>query len=353
MNLNKYVCEKLYMEVKNKLQEEFMMRGMTYRGSETSIWKLENPKNNKTYFQQILEETSQTSFSTTFNNMYLWRKRNEIKQKEVINFREDYLFVFIKFLGYANTHQYINEYSLTLNNFLGIKTEGKTVIVQPIFEINKLVPMNDMIGKFALANEQTHDSRDTECVLELITLFQDYNQILPKRIHDQDIVKLENGNYKFDETILKQNKTNCVFSIGFYSNYFTLWALTKHATQYIDFTEKPLRFRARYFNQQLQQSCWTDYYEMNDQYDIGFLIKLPIKFSQEILNVYFFCGIGNKATQAITSYFCKNWKTIQNKRDFEQDTLINDSPFIIVFKVSKSNLKETYIEKVVKLENLI
>ena len=215
MNINKNLCEKLYLEVKSKLQEEFMLRGMTYRGSETSIWKLENPKNDKTYFQQILEEKTHISFSTTFNNMYLWRKRNEVQQKEIVNFQEDYLHIFIKFLGYSNPQAYISEFSLTLHSFFGIKKEGKIIVVQPIFDANKDVPPPDLMGKFPLANEQTVDSRDTECLLELINLFHDYNQTLPKRVYDQEIVQIVRGKHKFIETVLNQNKTNCIFSIGF------------------------------------------------------------------------------------------------------------------------------------------
>lgn len=349
MNINKNLCEKLYSEVKNKLQEEFRLRGMTYKASETSIWKLENPQLGKTYFQQILEETTKVSFSTTFNNMYLWRKRNEIQTGESTNFREDYLDIFIKFLGYSNPQAYIGEFSLTLHRFFDIQKEGKVIVIQPIFDAYKQTSMRDIIGKFALANDQTHDSRDTECILELFHLFQDYQQALPKRIYDQDIVIPDDDIYKLNETVLKQNKANCIFSIGLYSNYFTLWALTNHAHEYIDYSTKHLGFRVKYYNKQLQQTCWTDYYEMNDEFDTGFLIKLPITFSQETINCYLFCGIGNKATQAITSYLCQNWKTIQQKQDYDQESLVNDSPFIMVFRVHKSNLSQIYCEKVVKL----
>lgn len=350
MNINKNLCEKLYGEVKTKLQEEFIKRGMTYRGSETSIWKLLNPKNDKTYFQIILEEITKTHFSATFNNMYLWRKRNEVQTREVVNFQEDYLYLFIKFLGYANPQEYISAFSLTLHSFFGIKKEGKIIVVQPIFDANKDVPPPDLGGKFPLANEQTVDSRDTECLLELINLFHDYNQTLPKRVYDQDLIKIEGEIYQFVETSLNLNKTNCIFSIGFYSNYFFRWALTNHAATYIEYLENPVRFRVRYFSPLLQQAVWTDYYQSSASFDCGFLLKLPIQFTTEIIPCYFFCGIENKGTRAITSYLCQNWKTIQQKQDFERDEPLNDAPFLMVFRVNKSNLTEIYCEKVVKLD---
>jgi hypothetical protein len=350
MNINKNLCEKLYTEVKAKLQEEFIKRGMTYRGSETSIWKLQDPKNEKTYFQLILEEKTHLLFSTTFNNMYLWRKQNEVQTREVVNFQEDYLEVFTKFLGYSNPQTYISEFSLTLHNYFGIKNEGKIIVVQPIFDANKDVPPPDLMGKFPRANEQTVDSRDTECLLELIQLFHGYHQILPQRVYDQDLVHLENQKYVFTETNLNLNKTNCIFSIGFYSNYFFRWVLAHHAHYYLEYLENPVRFRVKYFNAQLQQTAWSDYYEGSEHFDCGFLLKLPIKFSQETINCYFFCGIENKATLAITSYLCQNWKLIQKKQDFERDIPLNDLPFLMVFKISKTNIKEIYCEKVVALD---
>ena len=149
---------------------------------------------------------------------------------------------------------------------------------------------------------------------------------------------------------MKQNKTHCIFSIGFYSNYFTLWALSQYAADYIDYSHARLRFRVRYFNQQLQKACWTDYYELNDQFDTGFLLKWPINMATETLNCYFFCGVGNKGTQAITHYLCQNWQIIQQKRDSERDTLLFDAPFIMVFKINRTNMEEIYIEKVIKLD---
>ncbi len=350
MNINKNLCEKLYIEVKSKLQEEFVKRGMTYRGSETSIWKLTNPKTEKTYFQLILEEITHLSFSTTFNNMYLWRKRNEVQTREVVNFQEDYLELFTKFLGYAHPQAYISEFSLTLHSYFGIKKEGKIVVVQPIFDANKDVPPPDLGGKFPLANEQTVDSRDTECLLELISLFHGYHQILPQRVYDQDLVSIKDGEYKFIETNLNLNKTNCIFSIGFYSNYFFRWILTHHASAYVEYLENPVRFRVRYFNPQLQQTTWTDYYEGSELFDCGFLLKLPIKFSHETINCYFFCGIENKATLSITTYLCQNWKNLPKKQDFDRDIPLDDSPFILIFRVNKTNLKELYCEKVVVLD---
>ena len=352
MNINKNLCEKLYLEVKTKLQDEFIKRGMTYRGSETSIWKLENTQNGKTYFQIILEDITKNTFSTTFNNMYLWKKRNEVQNKENVNFQEDYLYLFIKFLGYSNAQEYISEFSLTLHSFFGVKNEGKIIVVQSLFDANKDVPIHDNFhtGKYPLGNEQTVDSRDTECLLELINLFHDYNQTLPKRVYDQDLIAVKGKKLSYIETNLNLNKTNCIFSIGFYSNNFLNWVLVNHAKDLIEYTENPYQFRLKYFNPKLQKPCWTDYYAGNDIFDCGFLLKLPVKFKTETINCYFFCGIENRATKAITNYLCQNWKTIQSKQDFERDIPLNDSPFVMVFKVSKSNLMECYCEKVIKLD---
>ncbi|MFN8354227.1 MAG: hypothetical protein U0Y10_07275 [Spirosomataceae bacterium] len=350
MNINKNLCEKLYTEVKTKLQEEFVRRGMTYRGSETSIWKLVHPKTDKTYFQIILEESTKTQFTTTFNHMYLWRKRNEVQGREVVNFQEDYLILFTKFLGYTNPQEYINAFSLTLSSFFGIKKEGKIVVVQPIFDANKDVPPPDLGGKFPLANEQTVDSRDTECLLELINLFHDYNQTLPKRVYDQELVTVIEEKLSFSETILNLNKTTCIFSIGFYSNYFFRWVLTHHVGSYLEYLENPVRFRVRYWHPVLQEAVWTDYYENSPLFDCGFLLKYPIRLATETIPCYFFCGIENKGTRAITSYLCQHWKTIQQKHDSERDEPLNDAPYVMVFKVNKSNLVEIYTEKVVKLD---
>jgi hypothetical protein len=120
------------------------------------------------------------------------------------------------------------------------------------------------------------------------------------------------------------------------------------ANQYLEYEENPVRFRIRYSNN--NQVFWTDYYESNEQFGCGFLMKLPIQFSQETINCYFFCGIENKGTRAITNYLCQNWKNIQQKQDYEQEMPVNDSPFIMVFRVNKSNLSQIYCEKVVKLD---
>lgn len=350
MNIHKNLCEQLYLDVKTKLQKEFVKRGMTYRGSETFIWKVVDPKTSVTYVQSILEETTQLAFSSTFNTMYLWRKRNEAQTREVVNFQEDYLHLFTRFLGYPNPQTYINEFSLTLHHFFGIRKEGKIVVIQPIFDANKDVPPPDMMGKFPRAHEQTVDSRDTECLLELITLFHEYNQTLPKRVYDQDLIEITDGNLHFIETNLNPNKTNCLFSIGFYSNYFFRWVLQNHVADFIEYTDDPVRFRVKYFNAQLQQPAWTDYYESNDSFDCGFLLKWPIRFSGETLPCYFFCGIENKSTRAITSYLCQNWQLIQKKHDGERDIPLHESPFVMVFKVNKNNLREMYCEKVVALD---
>jgi hypothetical protein len=50
MNIEKNVCEKLYSEVKTKLQQELTKKGKTFRGSETHIWKMTEPKLEKPIF---------------------------------------------------------------------------------------------------------------------------------------------------------------------------------------------------------------------------------------------------------------------------------------------------------------
>ena len=349
MNINKNLCEKLYSEVKTKLQKEFITRGMTYRGSETSIWKLVNPSTDKTNFQTILEEHTQLSFSTTFNTMYLWRKKNEVQNREIVNFQEDYLELFTKFLGYPNPQSYISEFSLTLHNYFGIKNEGKIVVVQPIFDANKDVPPPDMQGKFPRANEQTVDSRDTECLLELIQLFHSYHQILPQRVYDQELITYEDNKYEFNETVLNLNKTNCIFSIGFYSNYFFRWVLANYAYPYLEFDDKNIRFRIKYFHPMLEQAVWSDFYEGSEEFDVGFLCKLPIQFATSTVPCYFFCGLENKATLAMTKYLCHNWKNLAQKQDTERGVPIGDASFTIVMRVNRGNLKEIYCEKVALL----
>jgi len=350
MTINKTLCEKLYAEVKTKLQQEFVKRGMTFRGSETSIWKLSNPKTDISYFQAILEEHTKKTFSGTFNTMYLWRKQNEVQTRESVNFQEDYLELFTKFLGFSNPQEYINEFSLTLHSYFGIRNEGKIIVVQPIFDANKDVPPPDFQGKFPRANEQTVDSRDTECLLELIRLFHNYHQILPQRVYDQDLVTNNGGKYEFNETILNLNKTNCIFSIGFYSNYFFRWVLAHFATSYIEFDDQNIRFRIRYFHPALQQVVWSDYYEGTEGFDVGFMLKLPISFGAATVPCYFFCGLENKATLAITSYLCEFWKNLSQKHDSERDLPLNDAPFVIVMRVNRRNLKEIYTEKIALLD---
>lgn len=350
MNIEKNVCEKLYFEVKGKLQNELASRGMTYRGSETAIWKMLEPVSEKTYFQLILEEITQLSFSATFNNMYLWRKMNEVQQKKIVNFQDDYLSLFIKFLGYSNPQEYISQFSLNLRSFFGIKKESKIWVVQPIFDAkDQKSPQALFQGKSPRSDEQTVDSRDTECLLEIIDLFHESNHILPKRIYDQDLVQLENSEYQLCDRTADSVGVDCVFSIGFYSNYFFRWALSKELGHYIEFEEERIRFRIKYFNEYLLQDMWSDYYASNDDFDCGFLAKVPVKLYNKTVNCYFICGIENKSTRAMTSYLCENWKSILNKQDTGKQIPIGDLPFIMAFKVSKSNLKEMYCQQVVVL----
>lgn len=349
MNINKALCEKLYSEVKIKLRHEFVKRGMTYRDTDTSIWKLEVHHTHKTFFQLILEEATALSFSSTFNNMYLWRKKNEVQTKEFVNFQEDYLIFFTKFLGYANPQDYLKTFSLTLHNFFGIKEEGKIVVVQPVFDPNKEEHLARGGGKRPRIDEQTVDVQDTECLIELINLFHDYNQILPKRIYDQDIISINNQDeFILNEIVLNQNKPNCIFCIGFYSNYFFLWYLETQASGWLECTSNPYRFRVKYRNENLGEEVWTDYYQGNTDFDAGFLLKAPIKFkSGIIINCYFICGIKNKSTLSITNYLCKNWQTLKQKHDNEKNVPINENPFLMIFKVNETNNKEIYVEKII------
>jgi hypothetical protein len=352
MNIHKNLCERLYREVKAKLQNEFVSRGMTYRGSETSIWKLIDPTHEKTYFQLIAEEITHISFSATFNNMYLWRKMNETQTRESIHFQEDYLLFFIKFLGYNNTQEYINEDSSDLKGFFRLKNGGKILAIQPIFDANitqaeQLYKNKYPKGKHPRADEQTVNSKDTESLLEIIDLFRSFSQTSLQRVYDQEIIKTENDSYELNEAFLTISNLNCVFCIGFYSNYFFEWALAAHLYHFIEYIESPLRYRIRYYSETLCQDTWTDYYQSNDTFDSGFLLKLPIKFGQQTVDSYFICGIEDKSTRAITSYLCQHWKSIAQKRDFETNEAISQQPFIMVFKVNKSNLKEIYCEKVV------
>lgn len=352
MNIEKNVCEKLYAEVKTKLQQELTKRGKTFRGSETHIWKMTEPKLEKTYFQLVLEENTGLSFSATFNNMYLWRKMNEVQTKKVVNFQEDYLVMFVKFLGYETPQAYLDQFSMNLLDFFGIKKESKIWMIQAIFDANdRLNPSGLFEGKSPRSDEQTVDSRDTECLLEIIDLFHESNYILPKRHYDQDLVKLEHGQYFLKESDAPWDKVDCVFAIGFYSNYFVKWALQQELGAYIEFDEYKTRFRVRYYNQILEQILWSDYYESNTEFDVGFLAKVPMQLpNNRVITAYFISGIENKSTRSMTSYLCQNWKAIADKYDVEQNLPIDNSPFVMVFKVNKSNLRELYCQQVVRLE---
>lgn len=352
MEINKNLCEKLYSDVKQKLQNEFIQRGLTFRGSETSIWKIQNEKKGKTYFQEIIEEVTGLLFSTTFNNMYLWKKQNEVQVKESVHFHEDYLQIFVRFLGYEHPQAYIKEFSLTLHHFFGIKNEGKIVVIQPIFDANKDIAPPEAHGKFPLANEQTVDSRDTECLLEIITLFHNYHQRLPQRIYDQDFIQYDGDKFTINETYINQNKINCIFSIGFYSNYFFRWVLQQQLGDYIEYLDSPVRFRVKYFNTRLQKPCWTNFYSSDENFKTGFLLKYPVRFTTTTINCYFFCGIENTSTKVITSYLCSEWKTIQGQSDIERGENIEDAPFVQIFKINRTNLNEFYTEKIIKIDLL-
>ncbi len=349
MIINKNLCEKLYIDVKTKLQEVFIEQGMTYRGADTAIWKYQNSKNEKTYFQIFLEEKSKANFTGTFNHMYLWRKMNEAQSRENVNFQEDYFLLFVKFLGFENAQTYISLFSKTLNHFFGIKNEGNIVVIQPIFDTNKIAP--NLSGKYPRENEQTVDSRDTECLLELINLFHDSNKILPKRIYDQDLVKENEGILVLDETMLESNRTTCIFSIGFYSNNFFKWLYQEFAHQFILFEREPVvSFSIQYFNESLGKNVWTDKYTTNDDFDAGFLMKTFVEIKGVLTPCFCFCGIENRATKAITSYLCNHWKSMNQKQDFERNEAIGERPFIMIFKVKKDDLNEIYCEKTILLD---
>jgi hypothetical protein len=57
--------------------------------------------------------------------MYLWRKMNEVQTKKVVNFQEDYLVMFVKFLGYETPQAYLDQFSMNLLDFFGIKKRVK------------------------------------------------------------------------------------------------------------------------------------------------------------------------------------------------------------------------------------
>jgi hypothetical protein len=120
---------------------------------------------------------------------------------------------------------------------------------------------------------------------------------------------------------------------------------------YIEFDENNTRFRVRYYNQILEQSLWSDYYESNAGFDVGFLAKVPMQLpNNRVITAYFISGIENKSTRSMTSYLCQNWKAIADKYDVEQNLSIDNSPFVMVFKVNKSNLRELYCQQVVRVE---
>jgi hypothetical protein len=101
----------------------------------------------------------------------------------------------------------------------------------------------------------------------------------------------------------------------------------------------------------LEQILWSDYYESNTEFDVGFLAKVPMQLpNNRIITAYFISGIENKSTRSMTSYLCQNWKAIADKYDVEQNLPIDNSPFVMVFKVNKSNLRELYCQQVVRLE---
>ncbi|CAM3866771.1 hypothetical protein FLBR109950_05690 [Flavobacterium branchiophilum] len=111
-----------------------------------------------------------------------------------------------------------------------------------------------------------------------------------------------------------------------------------------------MRFRVRYFNEHLKQPVWTDYYDSNSNFDTGFLLKLAIKFGAETINCYFLCGMENKGTWAITNFLCQNWTSLQQKCDFDRDIPLLDAPFMMVLKVNKNNIAESYLEKIIKID---
>jgi hypothetical protein len=232
---------------------------------------------------------------------------------------------------------------------LGIKKEGNIVVVQPIFDANKIV--YNEFGKFPRENEQTVDSRDTECLLELINLFHGHHRILPKRMYDQDLVNEKEGVLTINETVLELNSTTCIFSIGFYSNAFFKWIYQDFAHQFIKFEREPIvSFRIQYFNESLGKNVWTDKYTTNEDFDVGFLMKIFIRLNGIMMPCYCFCGIENRATKAITSYLCNHWPSIQQKQDFERNELVAERDFIMIFKVKKDDLNEIYCEKTIILD---
>jgi hypothetical protein len=348
MTIDKKLCERLYSEVKTKLKNEFLKRGMTYRDAETFIWKAVNASQDKTYFQVILEETTKMSFSTTFNNMYLWRKMNEVQTKEFTNFQEDYLLLFVKFLGYHTIQSYIEDNSLKLADFLGLSTLGKTLIIQPIFED---YPTKLHRGEKIRIEGQTVDSKDTESLFEIINWFHQAKLALPERIYDRDIVTIVEEQYQLTMSQSEVENIDCIISIGFYSNHFMTWTFQNYISDFIAYTEDLALFKVKYYNFNLNKEVWTDYYQSNTVFDEGFLLRMPVKIEGKRINCFYICGIENIGTKAMTSYLCKHWASIIYKRDSETDVPIANHPFLMVFKINRDNLKDIYCEKIIVMED--
>ena len=347
MNIDRKLCEKLYLEVKNKLQTEFIKRGMTYRNSETFIWKAIHSKEEKTYFQIILEEATQLSFSSTFNNMYLWRKMNEVQTKNSTNFQEDYLLLFVKFLGYNSVQAYIEGNTISLSDFLGLKESGRTLIIQPIFED---YPTKLHRGEKILIEGQTVDSKDTESLFDMINWFHQAKLALPERVYDRDIISIVDEQYELTAENLHLSSVDCIISIGFYSNHFMTWSFQNYISDFMAYTEELAQFKVKYYNFNLEKEVWTDYYLSNTEFDGGFLLRKPIEIKGKQINCFYICGIENVGTKAITSYLCKHWTTIPHKRDSEREIPIGNQPFLMVFRMNRENLKDIYCEKVIIID---
>ena len=348
MTLGKNICEKLYEEVKATLQQALAKRGMTYRGAETAIWKMLDPCTEKTYFQLIVEEHTGLHFSATFNNMYLWRKFNEVQSKKSVNFQEEYLQFFVQFLGYPNPQAYLNQFTVDLGVFFGIDKNSSIAVVQPIFDANGKNGINQ--GKSPRHNEQTVDSGDTEALLEIIHLFHETRYHLPKRFYDQALVSKVGEEFQLQEQHLQQ--VDCLFSIGFYSNDFFCWAYRQELSAWIEYLETPVKFRVKYFNESLQRYCWSDYYESSEQFDCGFLVKMPLLIGEKWVHCYFLCGIENKATRAVTNYLCQHWQKLAEKYDTHTNTAVQNNAFLMVCKVNKDDLQEIYCQNLIVFPNL-
>ena len=347
MTIDKKLCERLYLDVKIKLKDEFLKRGMTYRDAETFIWKSINPTQDKTYFQLILEETTKLSFSTTFNNMYLWRKMNDVQTKEFTNFQEDYLLLFVKFLGYETIQSYIGDNSLKLADFLGLTSKGKSLIIQPIFED---YPTKLHRGEKIRIEGQTVDSKDTESLFEIINWFHQAKLALPERVYDRDIVAVVEDQYQLITNQFDSANVDCIISIGFYSNHFMTWTFQNYINDWLSYTEDLAQFKVKYYNSNLGKEVWTDYYQSNTLFDAGFLLRMRINIEGKLINCFYICGVENIGTKAMTSYLCKHWTNIPNKRDFETEIPIADHSFLMIFKINRENLKDIYCEKIIVMD---